>query len=248
MSDPEPTADSTPPADRQALVSRAAAFAATVPLDIDLEAVRWTVSDGAKRRAGSTRVADREAGRLVVDLNWSAYETLGWADFRGVVRHELVHVWQFQRGGAMDHGPTFRRKADEVDAPRHCEQFTEPRYRLTCATCGTGGMGRHRRSKVVKHPDRYGHRDCDCAHGLRVRDTETGTEWTDHDGFVAAFDDINADRGADGGRADGRTGGDGASDRYRLECAACDYASRGCDCPDAAGLRVHDSETGECWE
>lgn len=31
-----------------------------------------------------------------------------WTDVRDALKHELVHVWQAQSGGPVNHGPTFR--------------------------------------------------------------------------------------------------------------------------------------------
>jgi SprT-like family len=42
-----------------------------------------------------------------------------WSEVRHTLLHEMVHQWQAESGLAVDHGPTFRRKALEVGvAPR----------------------------------------------------------------------------------------------------------------------------------
>ena len=38
----------------------------------------------------------------------------GWDEALHTLLHEMVHQWQDERGLAIDHGPTFRRKAREV--------------------------------------------------------------------------------------------------------------------------------------
>ena len=155
-------------------------------LDVDLSLVEWDVSRRAKRRAGavlSTPPPGAEVGRPVdwdemparhrectVRLTWAAHETNGVEATAEVLRHELVHVEQVQRFGTADHGPTFRARAAEVDAPRHCEPFTPARYLLHCRECGEVTARRHRRSKPVKRPEAY--RSGCCSAPLRVEERD----------------------------------------------------------------------------
>lgn len=135
------------------LIERAEDYAASVPLAVDLESVTWEVSRRAKRRAGACRY-DPDSGDVTIRLTWAAYETFGWEEFSGVVRHELVHAHEFQEHGESGHGPRFRALADRVDAPRRCRRFVPPAYWVTCLDCEER-LARYRRSKLVKHPDRY---------------------------------------------------------------------------------------------
>ena len=142
----EPT---TPPD----LIERARTYAASVPLAVDLTAVSWEVSRRAKRRAGACRY-DPETEEVTIRLTWAAFEAFGWEEFSGVVRHELVHAYEFQAHGESNHGSRFRALADRVDAPRRCRRFTPPAFWVTCRECEER-LARYRRSKLVKHPDRY---------------------------------------------------------------------------------------------
>lgn len=246
--------DASSPATPDELLSAAKEYAQTVPITVSLDELQWTVSNRAKRRAGAVKVRKKlRTEEIEVDLNWIAYKELGWETFEGVIRHELIHVWQFEEFGAMNHGASFNAKAEELDAPRHCTPFIDHRYELECATCGKAGHGRHQRSKVVKYPENYRHPACNCGVGLRVFDTKTGTQWTTHHGFVDAFDDVSKPTSIND------------NDRYRLECADCGmfvgrrkirsapvqnpsrYACNQCDCPEDVGLRVIDTENDESW-
>lgn len=135
------------------LIDRAADYAARVALPVDLASVSWEVSRRAKRRAGACRY-DTESGEVTIRLTWAAYEAFGWEEFAGVVRHELVHAYEFQTRGESGHGPTFRSLADEIDAPRRCRRFVPPAYWVTCRDCGER-LARYRRSKLVERPERY---------------------------------------------------------------------------------------------
>jgi predicted SprT family Zn-dependent metalloprotease len=175
----------TPDADpdtRAGLCRRAADYTRTVPLDVDLDAVAWEVSECATRRAGAT-VYDPAADRVTIRLTWDAYREYGWREFAGTVRHELVHAWEFQRFGESGHGERFRRKAREVDAPRHCRPFTDARLRLVC-TAGCGWTAdRHRASRTVRRPDDYRCGDCSAPYRVEHR---SGVSWRTGFGYRVA--------------------------------------------------------------
>ncbi|WP_246999028.1 SprT-like domain-containing protein [Halosolutus gelatinilyticus] len=159
-------------------------------LAVDLDALAWTVSARARRRAGACRWhPDREAATIV--LARRAYEAYDWPEFAAVVRHELVHAWEFQRFGDSGHGPRFRERAAALDAPRHCRTFSEPRYVLRCRDDACGWRAsRHRASKPVKAPDRY--RCGSCGGFYEVEHVASGRTWTSASGYggaKAALDD-----------------------------------------------------------
>ncbi|QSW97965.1 SprT-like domain-containing protein [Haloterrigena alkaliphila] len=151
---------------------------------VDRDALEWDVSTRARRRAGACRWnADREVATIV--LTRRAYRRYDWETFAGVVRHELVHAWEFQRFGESGHGPRFREKAAELEAPRHCESFSEPRYVLRCLTADCDWTAnRHRASKPVKSPDQY--RCGVCGGAYEVEHAESGRTWTTASGFGGA--------------------------------------------------------------
>lgn len=153
-------------------------------LELEFDALEWTVSARARRRAGLCRWhADREVATIV--LARRAYERYEWPEFAAVVRHELVHAWEFQRFGESGHGSRFRELAATLEAPRHCRSFAEPRYVLRCRErdC-TWRATRHRASKPVRAPD--GYRCGDCGGALEVEHTDSGRTWESASGFGGA--------------------------------------------------------------
>jgi predicted SprT family Zn-dependent metalloprotease len=172
------------PQTRQALLSRAAAYAETVDIAVDLNAVAWEVSERAKRRAGVC-LYDGEGETVTIRLTWDAYEAYGWTEFSEVIRHELVHAWEFQRYGESDHGERFRRKADTVGASRHCRTFAEPRVRLRCTNDDCDwSADRHRASTVVTDP--RAKRCGTCGARYLVEHVETGQRWGTKSGYERA--------------------------------------------------------------
>jgi len=169
------------PTTRAGLCERAAAYAETVPLEINTDAISWEVSERAKRRAGCCLY---DGSSVTIRLTWAAYRAAGWRQFTATIRHELIHAWEFQRFGTSDHGERFERQADRLDAPRHCASFTEARLELQC----TGDCGwraeRHRASPPVKRPRDY--RCGDCGRKIRVCHRASGTTWRTNAGYRGA--------------------------------------------------------------
>ncbi|MFB6072558.1 MAG: SprT-like domain-containing protein [Halobacterium sp.] len=115
----------------------------------DLE---WDVSKRAKRRAGA--VTYRDDTPEEVTLTWEYFQEHGWGAAAATIRHELVHVHRINEAGDASHGDAFRDLADRLQAPVHCETFADPNYWVECEDCGSE-MPRYRKSKLVKHPERY---------------------------------------------------------------------------------------------
>ncbi|WP_255193878.1 SprT-like domain-containing protein [Natronobeatus ordinarius] len=163
----------------EAIIAEARVHARSVDIDVDLERVEWAVSSRARRRAGACRWdAEREIATIV--LTRQAYEAYDPEAFAAVVRHELVHAWEFQRFGESGHGPRFREQAARIDAPRHCEAFARPRYVLRCLDCDWRA-GRHRASKPVRTPERY--RCGSCGGDYEVEHVDSGRTWTCASGY-----------------------------------------------------------------
>ncbi|SDQ32822.1 SprT-like domain-containing protein [Natronobacterium texcoconense] len=153
-------------------------------LPVDLESLEWDVSSRARRRAGACRWnADREVATIV--LARRAYERYDWPAFAAVVRHELVHAWEFQQFGESGHGKRFHERAAELDAPRHCQAFADPRYLLRCLESNCDWRARrHRASKPVKSPDRY--RCGACGGSYEAEHVDSGRTWTTASGYGGA--------------------------------------------------------------
>lgn len=139
--------------------------------EVDLSDVSIEISKKMKKAAGK---AGAKKGLVKGELRgvrmrfaWKAYQKWGWSeDWTNVIRHELVHIWEYQVRGNGSHGPAFKRRAEKVDAPRHCPQFADYKYTFYCESCGKKVGGRYQRSKKVKNIDKY-HSKC-CNASVRV--------------------------------------------------------------------------------
>jgi predicted SprT family Zn-dependent metalloprotease len=164
------------------LLNRARDYAETVDLDVDTDALAWDISNRAKRRAGCCRY-QQATGQITIILTWPAYQEFGWAEYTGVIRHELVHAWEFEHFGESSHGKRFKRKAREVDAPLHCRSFTDARLELVCLdeACNWQ-IDRHRASKPVKEPNEP-YRCGECGGEYEVRHVASGQTWQTSAGY-----------------------------------------------------------------
>jgi hypothetical protein len=176
------------------LVAWSRAYARTVvdrgDVAVDLSLVDWEVSTRARRRAAAVkrpRIPDAAVGtpldwndvettaksesrvddvrRCTVSLTWDAATTFTVEEWAATLRHELIHVEQFQRFGTTDHGPRFERRADALDTPVRCRRFATPKFVLSCVDCGEAVARRYRDCKLVREHDRY-QSSC-CAASLR---------------------------------------------------------------------------------
>ncbi len=170
------------------LLDRARRYAETVPIDIDPAAVTWELSRRAKRRAGACQY-DGRTGTVTIRLTWDAYREHSWEEFTGVIRHELVHAWEFQHFDESGHGERFYEKAASIDAPRYCTPFSEPRLRLVCTAPDCDWTaGRFRASSTVTTPEK---RRCgNCGARYVVEHLASGERWRDQDGYRRARDRI----------------------------------------------------------
>jgi predicted SprT family Zn-dependent metalloprotease len=186
-----PTAGGAPTT-REELLARAADYAATVPVDLDVDALDWAISERARRRAGCCRY-DADTGEITVVLTWDAYREFSWAEFTGTIRHELVHAWEFREFGESGHGDRFYRKADEIDAPRHCRSFTDGRLELVCTDADCDWRPeRHRASKPVREPD-AGYRCGECGSEYVVVHRASGRTWRTAAGYDRAREALGDD-------------------------------------------------------
>ncbi|MFC6906859.1 SprT-like domain-containing protein [Halalkalicoccus tibetensis] len=97
---------------------------------------------------------DHQSEQITIRLSWDAYEAYGWQQFSRIVRHDLIHVWQYHEYDKADHGPTFHQWVEPLETDRHREQYAEPNYWVIyeeCESCDS----RYRRSKVVKLSEKY---------------------------------------------------------------------------------------------
>lgn len=147
-------------------------------IDVTFSLVDWEVSTRAKRRAAAvkrTKIPNAEVGTPInwesaadrlgrsvddlqnctLSLTWAAYEAFDSGEWTATLRHELVHIEQFQRDGTTDHGSAFEERAIAVDATVKCPPFADPKYLLTCAACESVVGRRYRDCKLVREHDQY---------------------------------------------------------------------------------------------
>ncbi|UIO98976.1 SprT-like domain-containing protein [Halobaculum sp. CBA1158] len=114
------------------------------PLDWDA-----VVRDHGDRLPGpNSRFDDLRACHVVCSRR--AADAYGEAEWRRVLRHELIHVEQFARFGATGHGTWFRERADAVNADRRCPAFHRGRYLIRCRGCGDVIADRCRRCRTTR--------------------------------------------------------------------------------------------------
>ena len=77
------------------------------PLDI-------RVSRRMRARLGHYTAATKSGEPAEIAISRRHLRNHGWEEALHTLLHEMVHQWQDERGLAIDHGPTFRKKAREV--------------------------------------------------------------------------------------------------------------------------------------
>lgn len=128
--------------------------------EISLEDVDFEVSKKMKRTAGKAMQTKSGEDRRI-RFAWGAYQEWGWnEEMRSAIRHELVHIQDYQTRGESGHGILFESVADKVNAPRHCQQFTDYKYGIFCKECDELVAGRYRACKMTRQPDRYESKCC----------------------------------------------------------------------------------------
>jgi len=154
-------------------------------VDVRFDLVEWEVSHRAKRRAAAVKrpklpdaavgepydweAVDGTDGRplpCTLSLTWEAFEGFDRAEWESTLRHELVHVEQYQRDGTTDHGTAFRERAADLETEVHCPAFAEASYVLSCESCGGVVARRYRDCKLVRERERY-RSDC-CGSALAL--------------------------------------------------------------------------------
>jgi hypothetical protein len=143
-------------------------------VDVRFDLVAWEISHRAKRRAAALkrpRLPDATVGEpydwatvegadgrplpCTLSLTREAFDAFDRAEWAATLRHELIHVEQYQRDGTTDHGAAFRERAAQLDTDVHCRAFAEATYVLTCEGCGELVARRYRDCKLVRERERY---------------------------------------------------------------------------------------------
>jgi hypothetical protein len=171
-------------ASHDALVDWSRAYARTARrewvLDVRLDLVEWEVSTRARRRAAAVKrprldnaavgepydwdAVEGSDGRplpCTVSLTWDAFDEFSRDEWQSTLRHELVHVEQYQRFGTTGHGTRFKRRAEEMDTAVHCRTFAEPKWTFYCESCDEVTAHRYRECKLVRQYERYRSNCCE---------------------------------------------------------------------------------------
>jgi hypothetical protein len=159
-------------------------------VDVRLDLVEWEVSTRARRRAAAVKRPKLEGATIgepfdwdavegadgrplpcTVSLTWDAFDVFRREEWAETLRHELVHVEQFQQFGTTDHGTHFEQRAAALDTTVTCRAFAEPRWTIHCTECGAEIARRYRDCKLVKNADSY--RSNCCGAPLEAREHES---------------------------------------------------------------------------
>jgi len=154
-------------------------------VSVRFDLVDWEVSHRAKRRAAAVKRPKLDAATVgqrydwdsvegsdgrplpcTVSLTWDAFSAFERAVWEATLRHELIHVEQYQRDGTTDHGEAFRERADQLDTDVHCPAFSEPKHVLTCGACGDLVARRYQDCPLVEQREQY-RSDC-CGASLEL--------------------------------------------------------------------------------
>jgi len=156
-------------------------------LDVRLDLVELAVSTRARRRAAAVKRPRLDGATVGEPLDWDAVPgadgrplpcTLSLTaeaasefsreEWASTLRHELIHVEQYQHSGTTGHGAAFERRAAELDTEVHCRTFAEARWTFRCRDCGSVVARRYRDCPFVREYDQY-RSDC-CGAGIDRRE------------------------------------------------------------------------------
>ncbi len=87
------------------------------------------LSSRMRTRLGELTLDDRTREPVEIAVSRRHVERDLWSEVRQTLLHEMVHLWQAEAGLAVDHGPTFRRKAREVGIEPSAQRAVESRRR-----------------------------------------------------------------------------------------------------------------------
>jgi len=125
--------------------------------DIDWSDVTIIVSASLTRAHGKARYkAAEESYELKISKCAIDNDSSPWDDeIQETIRHEAIHIWQYQEFGEGNHGPSFKRWADQFDCEvRASRPAKDPKYTINCENCGKVGT-RQQACKITKQTARY---------------------------------------------------------------------------------------------
>lgn len=95
----------------------------------ELTSIPIRISSQMRTRLGELTLDDHTHRPAEIAISRWHIERDGWREVRATLLHEMVHQWQAESGLAVDHGPTFRRKALEVGVHPRARRWVRSRKR-----------------------------------------------------------------------------------------------------------------------
>lgn len=155
-------------------------YADVIPLEWD----RVTVLDDGRFKRAIGKCGTNGYHTARVRISWAHYtkKNYSWESMQQTIRHELVHAWQARWLGYTSHGPTFVKKAEQMDCDRlgRYDGKSEPNHVMVCQNCGSS-YTRQRACKATKRTNHYKCSACDMVEREFEDAEETGGLWIHHD-------------------------------------------------------------------
>jgi hypothetical protein len=79
-----------------------------------LPALPFRISGRMRTRLGQLCIRHQTGEPYEITMSRRHIDRHGWDETAHTLLHEMVHLWQHENGDAVDHGPVFRNKAEEV--------------------------------------------------------------------------------------------------------------------------------------
>ncbi len=98
---------------------------------VDVDEICWFWNNYLSDAAGMAYYGNAvprtmASGRLAIGLAPEYYYQKGIDNLLSIVRHELIHIWQYEHPeGDGGHGPTFHQWTDDMDTTRYCKHWSK---------------------------------------------------------------------------------------------------------------------------
>ena len=147
-------------------------------MDIELRSINWRVTRRLKKKHGYHRGSDPWRKLSLVKLSLESLSANGWQRLMNTVRHELVHVWQYQHNQYNTdadsthercHGDSFEQWMPVLDITKTgCAIQTK--WQLICPACGRKVATERTRNRIAEAAAQLSSRSCEaCGVEYRLR-------------------------------------------------------------------------------